>query len=87
MAKRRSQQRAEMVPVATPPDPNRCAVQFSTSCKSVISAIVSIESLLRQLQKKRNRMVRDIRIDATSNRLIIELDPDTPFGGDNQNGN
>lgn len=73
MAKPRSQSTAAPTTVARPRDPNRCSVLFSTSCKTVTGAIVSLESLLNQLHKERGRQYTDIHFD--ENRLIVELEP------------
>lgn len=61
--------------VARPRDPNRCSVLFSTSCKTVTGVIVSLESLLNQLQKERGRHYTGIRFDDAENRLVIDLEP------------
>ncbi|WP_146259575.1 hypothetical protein [Paenibacillus dendritiformis] len=72
---RGKQAQSERIKMAIPPDPNRCAVQFSSSCKTITSAIVSIESLLRQLQKESGRMYKTIRFDEDEQRLIFDLEP------------
>ncbi|WP_435924835.1 hypothetical protein [Paenibacillus sp. DYY-L-2] len=76
MAKPRSKTAAATPTImAQPRDRNRCAVQFSSSCKTITSAIVSVESLLRQLQKENGRMYESIRFDEAGQRLIFDLKP------------
>lgn len=68
-----SKQRSLM---ATPPDPNRCFVLFSTTYRTLGSVAVSLESLLSQVRKKgAERTWKRIRYSEDDGRFEIELEP------------
>lgn len=70
----------ERTKLAIAPNPNRCFVLFSSTYLTAGSAIVSLNSLVRQLEKHpADRPIEDIRLDREA--LLMEI-LFVPEGGD-----
>jgi len=73
MAKPKTKQApTERIVTAAPPDPNRCFVLFSCASFTAGTATVSLNSLVRQIEKQpKDRPIEAIRFDP--DRLMMEV--------------
>lgn len=61
--------------IAIDPDPNRCFVYFPKNYLTAGTAVVGLESILRQVQKQDSeRNIKTLYLDESDRKLVIEFE-------------